>query len=704
MQAWRIARIGLAVAGLLGAGTARAGTEPFDGTGLSDPWVAAGAFTGSVSGVAWTYENARGLPTLYTNNPSITVEPVSAANKGWLRSQTLTGGVQNVSAVMKQDLTPAVDCDIRINGSLLGNYKSGGTQDVVEVISFEAWDRTTRMPFTNEFTLMVSNRIGGSGRMSIDDLTWESFRLFVRLDRTGTNTAYAGKDFDVIAEVFDIGQAVTGGWRIQPAFAGTVSDTNSLHWTLIPAAADAGQTFTLAYEASDSEGTGTTAQASVEMEVLAGPRFIDFERASFGYDTNSGVVTNLNGMNWTFLNARTSDTTDRKIGTTSARFRHTTALPASMESQDSFPEGIGTVSIHYAYYGASNRTVRFALQIHGDEEEWTTVPDGTFNVNGHDDITNSVFSVDVQRSDEIWLRLITTGNADERANIDDIYIRAYGDVLPRLTWSGDTNAPVGRETVLDFTLLNAEGIVREWAYSIAPSNATAVFGVTPDDQLQLRFSPADTNEWGDYQVEAAASIGGEGVGETSVVVRVVSPPSFDLVPVETNIHVTNMVDVSVDNVVLHGTNQTEWSTEWTAHPLFFNTPSLSHKSRFRIAAGTTEADAGAHTLTAVLTDSGTGVTTTNAVVLTVTGSGGGTNEVYPILSFNFTNHLVISGRVGRVYIPFGTTNLTMGVAESTWSWQGTAVTNTDGLDVTLVLPNTPDPHLFFYGVRIRPAP
>ena len=702
MQAWRTGMAGLALAGLLGAGSARAGIETFEGSGLSNDWVEAGAFTGGVSGVAWTYAHASGTPTVYTNNPSITLQAGYLTNRGGLVSGTITGGCAQVSAAFRQVLADSADCVVLVNGIQIANYKSAGGAGSTQVVAFAAYDPTNRTPFTNGFTLAVSNRLAGSGRVALDDLAWEPFRLFVRLDRAGTNTAYAGNDFDVQAEVFTAGQAVTGGWIVPPGFAGTTTDTNELQLTLIPAEADAGQTFTVTYAAADAEGTGHTHQASFDLEVLAGPRFIDFERANFGYNTNAGVVTNLNGMNWTFRNVQTSDSQDRRIGTTSSRFRHTTAVPASMESQDSFA-GIGTVSLHYAYFG-SNRVVTFELQIHGDGEDWTPVPGGTFSVQDHDDITNSVFSADVQRSDDVWLRLVTTGNANELANIDDLYIREYGDVLPRLAWSGETNAPVGRETILDFTLLNAEGIVREWSYAIAPSNASAIFEVTPEDQLRLRFAPAGTNEWGDYAVDAAASIGGETAGETSVTIRVVSAPAFDLAPAATNIAVPGIVDVWVTNVVLHGTNLTEWTTEWSAQPLFSNLHSVSNKSRFRIAAGTVEADAGDHTLTAVLTDSATGVKTTNFVVLAVTGSGGFTNEVYPILSFDITNHLVVSGKAGRVYVPFGTTNLTMGVAESNWTWQGAAVTNLDGSDVMLAITNTPDPRLFFYGVKVRAAP
>jgi len=48
--------------------------------------------------------------------------------------------------------------------------------------------------------------------------------------------------------------------------------------------------------------------------------------------------------------------------------------------------------------------------------------------------------------------------------------------------------------------------------------------------------------------------------------------------------------------------------------------------------------------------------------------------------------------------------LVIGAEEANWSWQGPPVTNTDGTNVTLEITNTPDPHLFFYGVKVRPAP
>lgn len=699
-HARRILVRGVVAGCLLGIQPAGAGQETFDGTGLSNSWVDGGSFTGR-SGVVWTYANARGYPTVYSNDASITLRTGNTATKGWLRSQTLTGGVGTVSAAFKQELTGAVDCDIRAGDVLIGNYVSAGTLGVVEVAAFEAVDPATRRPVTNDFVLVLSNRLASAGAVAVDDLTWTPFRLFVRLDRTGTNTAYAGEEFDAFAEVFDIGQPVTGGWTIEPAFAGTATDTNSLHWTLIPDHADIGRIFTLTYAAAGSE-TNHSARFQMEVVEAPNPRFVDFEGASFGYDTNSGVVTNLNGLNWLFLNARTSDSTDRKLGAVSARFRHTTALPATMESLDSFPDGIGTVSLHYAHYG-SNRVVTFELQVHGDGEDWMTVPNGTFSVEGHEDITNSVFSVDVQRQGETWLRLLTTGNANEIANIDDLRIREYGNVLPRLTWSGETAAPLGRETVLDFTLLNAEAIARTWLYSLLPENANAVFEVTPADQLQFRFSPQDTNEWGEYTVSASASIGGEGAAGTSLVIQVVSAPAFELTPAATNLTVPDIVDVWVTNVVLHGTN-TEWTTEWVAQPLFGNPGSVSNKSRFRIAAGTLESDAGDHVLTAWLTDLGTGVTASNIVVLSVTGGGGDiTNEVYPILSFGLTN-VVVSGRVGRVFTAFGTTNLAEGVGEPNWTWEGSARTNTDGADMNLEVPAAPDPRLFFYGIRVRAAP
>ena len=702
MRAIRIGMAGLAWAALLGAGGARAGIETFDTTGFGSgsTWTTSGAFTGQQN-IVWTYANARGVPTVYEGNPSMALRN---SPKGWVRSETLTGGVGRVSVAFKQGSAAAVDCDVRVNDEWIGNYKSSGVSGSVEIVSFEAFVSSGRIPFTNDFVLMVSNRVTTAGVVAVDDLSWDPFRLFVRLDRTGTNTAYAGQDFefDVEAEVFDVGQAVSGGWTIQPAFAGTVSDTNELALTVHPAAADVGQTFQLTYVAVDPEGGGLTNQASCWMEVLEGPRFIGFEGVDFGYNTNDGVVTNLNGMSWIFRNVQTSWADDRRIGATSARFRHTTAVPAAMESQDAFA-GVGTFSLHYAYFGA-NRTVTFELQVHGDGEDWTTVPGGMFNVLGHDDITNSVFSVDVQRSDDVWLRLVTTGNANELANIDDIRIREYNDLLPRLTWSGETNAPLGREAVLDFTLLNAEGIAREWEAGLAPENSNAVFELTAEDQLRLRFSPLATNEWGEYAVAVTARIAGVAVAETSLVLRVVSAPVFELAPVATNVAVPGIVDVFVTNVVLHGTNLTEWSMTWTPEPLFATGHTLSNKTRYRVGNGTTEADAGPHTLTAVLTDLGTGVRSTQAVVIVVTGSGGVTNESYAIVSFDITNHVAVQGRAGRVYTPFGTTNLTLGAGEGNWVWQGAAVTNTDGSDVILDIPALPDSRLFFYGVKVRAAP
>ena len=701
VRAWRIFAWALAWAGTL-AIPARAGQETFDNTGLTNAWVAAGTFTGQES-IVWTYANARGYPTVYATNPSITLRGDNlATNKGWLQSATFTGGVQTVSAAFKQEGALAVDCDIWVGGAKIGNYKSAGVSGTVEVASFEAYDSTNHVPFTNQFTLTLSNRVTGTGRVGIDDLTWSPFRLYVQVEAIETN-AYVSQDFNIHATVFTAGQEVAGGWSIAPAFSGAgLEDPSQLDLTLVPALADTGKVFTLTYTATDAEAGGFTNQASCQFAVLDDPwRFIDFETADFNYNTNGGVETNLNGMRWCFTNVMTSESDDRRIGTTSARFRHSSAeLPASMESVDSFA-GIGTVSLHYAYYG-SNRTVTFELQVQGDGEEWTTVSNGTFNVRDHDDITNSVFSVDVLRADDVRLKLVTTGNADQIANIDDIQIRKVTDVLPRLECSGERVAPVGRETVLDFTLVNADFIPRAWEYSILRDNPNAVF-TNVDDQLQLRFAPVDTNEWGDYTVAVTARIDNAVVGTTSLVIRVVSPPVFDLAPVATNIVIPTRVDVWVTNVLLHGTG-TEWSTEWNDIPPFATRPTTSNKSRFLINTNTTLADVGAHTLTAVMTDSETGIQTTNSVVITVTSGGGGeTNEVYPILTYTLTN-LVVSGKAARVFLPFGLTNLDRGADPTNWSWQGTAYTNTDGSNVVLELPADPGTDHYFFGVRIAPAP
>ena len=252
---------------------------------------------------------------------------------------------------------------------------------------------------------------------------------------------------------------------------------------------------------------------------------------------------------------------------------------------------------------------------------------------------------------------------------------------------------------MDFTLLNAEGIVRTWEASLSPSNANAAFEVLPDQNLRLRFSPADAGEWGNYQVAVTARFDDVVAAATNIAIRVVSPPTFALAPVATNVAVREIVDVWVTNVALHGSG-TNWTTAWSSDPAFFYVPSVSDKRRFRIADGTEESDIGSHILTSVLTDSGTGVRSTNAVTITVTSGGGDlTNEVYSILSFQPTQ-LVVGGKSGRVFWAFGTTNL----AATNGFWQGTPVTNVDGADLALELTNAPDPRLFFYGVKVRAAP
>ena len=94
---------------------------------------------------------------------------------------------------------------------------------------------------------------------------------------------------------------------------------------------------------------------------------------------------------------------------------------------------------------------------------------------------------------------------------------------------------------------------------------------------------------------------------------------------------------------------------------------------------------------------------TNAVALTVTDAGGGTNAA-PGISFFATTNLIVSGQAGQVYRPFGLTNLAGGADESNWVWQGETITNLDGADVNVAVPAAPDPRWFFYGVKVRAAP
>ena len=244
--------------------------ETFDTTGLGSLWVAAGVFTGQEN-IVWTYANARGTPTIYSDNPSITLRGSStAANKGWLQSSTITGGLSRISVVFKQELTAPADFNFLANDVIVGNYRSSGVSGEIAHVSFDVVPPTNQVPFTNEFILTVSNRLATGGSGALDDLTWEPFRLFVRLNRTGTVNVFAEQEFDVVAELFSVGQEIISGWEVTEAFAETTSDTNDLHLTLTPAPADIGQTFEFKYLAME-EGTGAVAQASFQIVVEEAP-------------------------------------------------------------------------------------------------------------------------------------------------------------------------------------------------------------------------------------------------------------------------------------------------------------------------------------------------------------------------------------------------------------------------------------------------
>ena len=688
---------------LIFSSMATAGSETFDaaGFGIGNVWKT-GVFTGEQQ-VAWSYSNARGIPSVYDGNPSIALR---SDQKGWLRSSMLSGGVGRVSAAFKQGSANAVDCDMRINEVLIGNYRSAGISGLVEVAWFDAFDRTTRMPFTNEFILTLSNRVTAAGVVAIDDLEWSPFRIFSRIDRHGTNVAWNGTEFDAEASVYHIGQPWTGSWIVPPNFTGIVSDTNQLHLTIIPSQKDIGQLFEFAYGANESTPTGDSCRATFHLFVDEAPssRIVTFEGASFNYNATTGALVHLNGMNWRFVNVRTSQSEDSKIDSVSARFQHVSAAsPACMESLEPFP-GIGSVSLHFAYYG-SNRTVNFSTQVRSIEDDnWQDLPMGTFNARGHGEISNNVFIVDVNRSDELYFRIVTTGNAGEIANVDNVRVRNYGDTLAHMGWVGETNIPVGRYSQLDFMVLNRDGQGQQWTSSLMPENPRGRFETNARNQLMFEFSPISSNEWGIYSVAATARIDDEYSGLTSIAVRVVSPPSFTLAPQSTNVVETNLVDVRVTNATMHA-GGTEWTTAWIVQPPFVNAHSVSNKSQYRIGSGTTMADLGPHSIKAVVTDSATGVASTGEVVVVV-GPGGGmgsiTNESYSILSYGI-NHLVVSGKAGRVFIPFGTTNLALGASDNLWFWRGDPVTNSDGNPVVMELPPMSQPKAI-YGVRVGEVP
>jgi hypothetical protein len=695
--------LALAVVCGIRSAAARALLETFDDTGLppdSSSWVASGSFTNSANGLVWDYTSARGNPQIESGNPALVLRGGSAAQRGTLASQTeLTNGIGRISftAKLASDASNAViRLDLLADGVFFGTCAPDGGREPVRVETVP-----TAAPLTAVSSFCISNR-GAS--CVLDDLEIDPFRLFVSLSCGPTNEVPLSREFDVEAELIHASTNVAFSWSISPGFAGGANDWNDPHLTLTPDSEDLGKTFTLTARLEEADDPETFAEASCTFTVTdsMNPRFLDFERLStVNYETNNGAIVPMRGMNWRWFNVCTSDRRDAKIGEKSARFRHTSQeLPAILESQDPF-DGVGAVTLHCACF-QDNGPVDFELQVCGDGEDWSAA--GTFSSRDCHDITNCVFIIPVDRIDPVCVRIVSVSGSGAIADIDDVSIFPYGESPPVLSADIPAVVALGRPAEILFTLLHADGIVRDWEGNLDPPSGSAAFEVAPGDDYLFSFAPAVPEEWGTYVLGVSATLADGTVCRTQAVLSVVSAPAFELAGTS-SVEVPGVVDVSVTNVELHGTN-TEWKTVWDPDPPFANEPSLAHKSRYRIAKGTTADDLGGHVLAAVLTDTGTSASTTNffPILVLETPLPPDPGEAYVIESFSLTNLTLRAGNADvRLFTPFAVATPSGGAGEAEWIWSAPPVESAGPARLEFDLSGCTNPAAVF-GVRISGGP
>ena len=672
---------------------ARTLLETFDDTGLSPTstrWSPAGGFTNAETGLVWAWTSARGTPQIVSGNPALALP-----QHGVLALETpLADGIGAVSftAMLASSATnAALRLDLLADGIPFATLNAPGATDH-EPVTLTAIP--TSAPLVSVDSFCISNR---GSTCVIDDLKIESFRLFVSVEAPADGDLPLGHETDIAAVLTHASEEVSFKWTIEPEFAGYANDWGDPHLTLTPAEEDLGKTFTLTAHLWETADPEVFAEAGCELTVSdsMNPRFLDFEDVpTVNYDTNAGVVVPMRGVNWRWFNMHTSDSRDAKIGEKSARFRHTSQeLPAILESLDPF-EGVGAVTLHCACF-QDNGPVDFALEVCGDGEEWAVA--GTFSTRDCHDITNCVAVVTVDRIDPVCVRIRSTAGSGQIADIDDIRILPYGESPPILAADIPSIATLGSTATAFFTLLHADGIVREWSGTLDPPSESATFEVTQEDDCLFTFAPASTNDWGHYALAVSADLADGSTYRTQATIRVVSAPTFELAGTS-SVTVTGVVDVVVTNVVLHGDNTNKWKTAWTPDPPFANDPSVTNKSRYRIAKGTTEADIGEHVLAAVLTDEETTAAATNYFPILVLApplppDPGGT---YFIASYTLSNlTLRASNSVARTFTPFALAS----PSATNWIWRGHPKTSAGPTNLDFDLTGCTNPAAVF-GVLI----
>ncbi|MDY0150386.1 MAG: hypothetical protein RBT03_09920, partial [Kiritimatiellia bacterium] len=429
-------------------------------------------------------------------------------------------------------------------------------------------------------------------------------------------------------------------WSVVPtngttnAFIGIQAEDGQ-RLVLIPAPEDGGGVFDVVYRVVAGEGEeAVTNSATCRLTVL-NPRLVDFETLGpfSSYPTNCvvddvtgqtspvGITTNLNGMEWMFFNVRRSSA--NRIGTYSAQLRHkSSSLPGLLESQGWFA-GIGSISMHMVLYNTAG-FLTFVVETQAAEsEEWVAAGEPC-RVEVGGDISNQVYTVDIDRPGPLKVRLRTTGGYGKSINIDNLLIRPYGELVPYLDVEGAPVAAVGREYEVAFHVVNGEGAPRIWTdYGVALQEGTGAVPVFEevDGDLRLAFTPGAEDLGKTYTATGTVSVyGGQYVCSTNWTFTVAWAPAFELhnasPEARTVLYTNEILDIWSTNVVVGGavcTNRELYSAHWTVYPPFV-TNTVSQYNRYRIGGGgLMAADVGNHEVSLRLTDNSNGLSTTHGL-------------------------------------------------------------------------------------------
>jgi endonuclease I len=162
-----------------------------------------------------------------------------------------------------------------------------------------------------------------------------------------------------------------------------------------------------------------------ENEIEEGDYLANFEIESKG--SYAAAPVSLSGVTWNLDNVLIGNlAADLKIGARSARLRHNTSTPGTMEMLDLLPGGIGTISFVYGLYQSDldptspTFVVEYTTDASSGSASWTQIG-STTNLAGVN--TLKEFRFDLQEPSPARIRIRSTSGTDgRRFNIDNIFI------------------------------------------------------------------------------------------------------------------------------------------------------------------------------------------------------------------------------------------------------------------------------------------